>query len=385
VTPLRRLRGESGRLPLERLPLVGWLQRPLVRVDPRLVLFESWHGQYSDSPRAIAEELHRRRLPFEQVWALEDPAAAPEWASTVEPDSPAYVRALRRAGFVVVNNTLPRYFRKRPGTFYLQTWHGTPLKRIAFDIANPEFRSRHAAYYRALTREVAAWDALVSPNAFSTGVFRQAFRYRGRIIESGYPRNDPLLAPEAAAVRRRARGALGVPEAARAVLYAPTFRDDAAGLTLALDLERLAAALGDDVLLLRAHTLVAADVPGGLPANVRDVSRGWEASDLYLAADVLISDYSSAIFDFAVTGRPMLFFTYDLSHYRDELRGFYFDFEADAPGPLLASTDDVIDALADLDGVARSHAGAYERFRERFCHLDDGKATSRVVAQVFER
>jgi CDP-glycerol glycerophosphotransferase len=356
----------------------------LGRVDAQLAFFESWHGHFSDSPRAIAEELHARGLPFHQVWALRDAAGAPDWITTVDPDSPAYLRALGQAGVIVSNNTLPGYFRKRRRSFYLQTWHGTPLKRIAFDIHNADFRTRYRRYFRHLAREVASWDALVSPNRFSTPVFRQAFRYDGRIIETGYPRNDPLLANGARARRDVVRSRLGIAEDARTLLYAPTWRDDDA-FSLALDLERVAAALPDDVVLLRVHDMVADTVPTALPPTVRDVSGHPEVSELFLAADVLITDYSSVMFDFAVTGKPQIFFTYDLDGYRDQLRGFYFDFEREAPGPLAGTTEEVIEALLDLDAVRRRYAAAYERFRQRFCHLDDGEASRRVVTQVFER
>jgi CDP-glycerol glycerophosphotransferase len=93
----------------------------------------------------------------------------------------------------------------------------------------------------------------------------------------------------------------------------------------------------------------------------------------------MVTDYSSTMFDFAVTGKPLLFFTYDLAHYRDALRGFYFDFDAHAPGPLLTTSTDVVDALADLGPVRRSYAAAYDRFRERYCHLEDGGASARVI------
>ena len=113
--------------------------------------------------------------------------------------------------------------------------------------------------------------------------------------------------------------------------------------------------------------------------GVHDVSFHPDISDLYLAADVMVTDYSSTMFDFAITGKPMLFYTYDLEHYRDALRGFYFDIEADAPGPLVRTTGQLVDAIADLDAVQRRYDASYARFRSRFCHLEDGLATQRVV------
>jgi CDP-glycerol glycerophosphotransferase len=227
------------------------------------------------------------------------------------------------------------------------------------------------------------WDFLVSPNAFSTSVFRRAFRYEGPVLEAGYPRTDRLLASDRDTVRARVRAELGIGDDVRAVLYAPTWRDNDTFST-ELDMAALAEALGDgSVVLLRAHDVVAATVRASDHPAVRDVSRHAEPGELLLAADVLVTDYSSVMFDFAVTGKPMVFFTYDLDFYRDELRGFYFDLPSEAPGPLVASTAELIEALSDLDSVSAHFAEAYEQFRRRFCHLDDGRAAERVVDAVF--
>jgi CDP-glycerol glycerophosphotransferase len=117
--------------------------------------------------------------------------------------------------------------------------------------------------------------------------------------------------------------------------------------------------------------------------GIRNVSLHPEISDLYLAADVLVTDYSSCMFDFAVTGKPIVLFAYDLAHYRDNLRGFYFDLLEIAPGPVLETSRQVADALADLESVQADHGEAYAAFQDRFCHLDDGSATARVLDRLF--
>jgi CDP-glycerol glycerophosphotransferase len=191
----------------------------------------------------------------------------------------------------------------------------------------------------------------------------------------------------AAAVRRR----LGLPAGRRVVLYAPTWRDDqfhGAGryrFVTRLDSDQARRALGDDhVLLVRRHPNQVDEIPQAGDGFVWDVSTYPDMADLLALADVLVTDYSSAMVDFANTGRPMLFFTYDLDHYRDNLRGFSIDFEEDAPGPLLGTSADVVAALRDVDAVAAAHADRYKRFVERFCDLDDGKATVRVVDRLFD-
>jgi CDP-glycerol glycerophosphotransferase len=145
-------------------------------------------------------------------------------------------------------------------------------------------------------------------------------------------------------------------------------------MTLELDIAALRRRLGDGtVVLVRAHGLTAKTSPLSDGDGYRDVTSWPDIAELYLAADVLLTDYSSAMFDFALTGRPMLFYTYDLDEFRDRMRGFYFDFEACAPGPLLFTTAEVADALADLDAVTERHLERYARWVQRFCHLDDGR------------
>jgi len=127
------------------------------------------------------------------------------------------------------------------------------------------------------------------------------------------------------------------------------------------------------------------NVVDGAPEHplVYDVSSYPDIAELYLVADLMVSDYSSVMFDYANLRRPMIFFTYDLPHYRDKLRGFYFDFEKESPGPLLETSAEVIAAIRDIDAVSAQYAAAYDRFYDRFCSLEDGKAAARVVDQVF--
>jgi CDP-glycerol glycerophosphotransferase len=285
---------------------------------------------------------------------------------------------------------MQRPFRKRAGQRYVQTWHGTPLKHLGYDIGVPKFASG-VGYFDFLAGDVAQWDLLLSPNPFSTPIMAQAFRFTGEICESGYPRNDVLLADGATGRAAEVRRRLGLPAGKRVVLYVPTWRDDqhdASGayrLDFRLDLAAAARQLADDyVLLIRGHHLMAAGIPAlPWPGFARDVTGYPDIADLLLVTDVLITDYSSVMFDFAPTGRPMLFFTYDLEQYRDELRGFYFDFVACAPGPLLTSSDEVVAALADLNAIAASYRPAHAAFTARFCPLDDGKASARACDQIF--
>ena len=351
------------------------------------IVYQSFEGRYSDNPRALHEALVRRGTEeHDHVWL----AAAghlddfPAGLMTVPYGGADSVAVLESADLVIANTHTDLSWTKKPGATYLQTWHGTPLKRIHWDVLwAPEGRLER------LQRDVDQWDLLVSPNPFATGALRGAFRYAGEVLETGYPRNDRLLAPDRDDVRARVRRQLRIPDGATAVLYTPTWRDDFvfaggdAPLDLQLDAAAFDARLGaDHVLLLRTHYMLTGRLTALEHPSVRDVSAHPEVGELYLAADVLVTDYSSTMFDFAVTGRPQAIFAYDLEHYRTHQRGFYLDFEAEAPGPIARTTDELLAVLADIGGWAERCAGRYGRFRERFTTLEDGRASGRVLERL---
>jgi CDP-glycerol glycerophosphotransferase len=350
------------------------------------VVYNSFAGRYSDSPRAIYEAL-LNRPGMTHTW-LVDPLhrhGFPPGTDTVRIGADQCLAALEAADVVVSNTHIELDWRKGPATTYLQTWHGTPLKHIHFDsLWAPPGRVDY------LTLDVRRWDHLLSPNRPSTDLLRRAFGFTGEILETGYPRNDLLSAPHRDEVRAQVRKELGIAEDTTVVLYVPTWRDDlldGAGrqdFACHLNLDEFTGRLGaDHVLLLRLHPLITSDLPPIDRPGVVDVSLHPDIGELYLAADVMITDYSSAMFDFAVTGKPQLFFTYDLAYYRDELRGFYFDIAEHAPGPLLRTSADVIRAIGDLAAVQAAYRQAYVRFQARFCALEDGHATARVVDRFF--
>ena len=350
------------------------------------VVYHSYEGRFSDNPRAIYEGLRARDDGHEHLW-LADPAHAggfPEGAETIPYGTPQCIEALETADVLVANTHTDLVWEKRPGAFYLQTWHGTPLKRIHWDVlwAPPGRLER-------LQRDVEQWDCLLSPNAASTPFLRRAFHYEGEVLESGYPRNDALSAPDRDEVRERVRRELGIEDGKTAVLYTPTWRDDVVfaeggkAFSLELDVEGFAEQLGDDhVLLLRLHYMLTGRLAAVEHPAVREVSFHPDVAELYLAADAMVTDYSSTMFDFGVTGKPMLFFTYDLDDYQDRLRGLYFDLAPEAPGPLVATNEELFAALRELPAVSARYADRYAAFRERFCHLEDGRATERVIARL---
>jgi CDP-glycerol glycerophosphotransferase len=349
------------------------------------VFYQSFHGRFSDSPRAVYERL-RDRPGTEHTW-LQDPAHAaafPPDLATIGIDDPGVRGVLESADLVVAGTHTEYDWDKPAGTTYLQTWHGTPLKRIHYDVLMaPPGRLDW------LDRDVARWDVLLSPNSVSTPRLRNAFGFEGEVWETGYPRNDLLLSPEAARVRKQVRCELHLDDDVTAVLYAPTWRDDehfssTSSVPMHVDAPSLARRLNESGrphhVLPRMHNMMTErSHPAGGP-GVTDVSYYRDVRELMLAADVLVTDYSSLMFDFALTGKPIVLYAYDLHRFRNEIRGFYFDLLPEAPGPVLSTEDDLVAAV--LSPVSELHRKRYAAFRQTYGHLEDGHATDRVLARL---
>lgn len=352
-------------------------------------MFESWRGRYGDHPRRVSEVLGQMRPDLERVWSSDGSADLPSDIHGVRRHSPAYFARLASARALVTNDIVSRQMVKGPRVTYVQTWHGTPLKLIGKDERSLTYPGARR-HLRRMTRDVGHWDALVSPAPEVTTILRGAFGYSGPVWETGYPRNDVLASADAPMIRTRTRGLLGAAADALVVLHLPTWRDEEAlgrgrvTHSVHLDPEKLAPRVPEGtVLVSRMHrNVVEAGTRLGHPMVV-DGNR-FDVADLYLAADVLVSDYSSAVYDFAVTGRPIVLYAPDLDAYRDRVRGLYFDYYEWAPGPVVASVEDLAAHLSDLAAVRRAFGARYQTFRERFCPWEDGQAGVRVAHRLLD-
>ncbi|MEO5709937.1 MAG: CDP-glycerol glycerophosphotransferase family protein [Nocardioidaceae bacterium] len=359
---------------------------PQARTEPLVdvVLFETFAGKAAgDNPGALCKELLGRDEALELVVSVMDYSVeVPAGARPVIRFSREYFELLGRARYLLVNASLPYFFRKREGQLYFQTWHGSPLKRIAHDRPHLDFFNWHHRRQLLIARD--GWDYLLSQSEFCTRSLSSAFRYDGPVMELGYPRNDLMLTDDAGDVRRRTRAALGIAEHQRVVLYAPTWRDNLRvgrvfDKVLYLDPHEVVERLDDAVVLVRGHynsVRAAEDVD---PDNrVIDVTRYPDIADLYVAADALVTDYSSVFFDFVLTDKPMVFLAPDLIEYRDDNRGFYLDYHETVPGPVVLTTAEVVDTLRGADAYAERRRA----FRAEFAPHDDGKAAARVIDAV---
>ncbi|HEY2271421.1 MAG TPA: CDP-glycerol glycerophosphotransferase family protein [Jatrophihabitantaceae bacterium] len=341
------------------------------------VWFESFYGRTAaDNPLGIDRALARIRPEVRRYWSVADcSVAVPDGSVRVVEGSAEWWRSRADARVLVANDWLRWLFRPRRGQHVLQTWHGTMLKALGLDRPDMSARRRFA-----IKRQGWRWNALLAQNYYSERIFRSSYGYRGPIWEDGYPRNDVFTDMDRAPQVRRA---VGVPADARVVLYAPTWRDDRNEMVDYVDLVRFADELPDDtVFLVRGHSRTLAFGRDLRAERLVDVTTYPDAADLMLIADVLVTDYSSVMFDFAATNKPLIFFTPDLTHYEDELRGFYFDLIAEAPGPVTTTREELLDAIRTAEADAEKFAARRALWHEKFAPHDDGRAGERVVRRM---
>jgi CDP-glycerol glycerophosphotransferase len=353
------------------------------------VVFESHMGkQFSDSPRAIYEELVRRGYRGHITWSYDTSTDGfPQDVHLVKRLSWRYFLALARAEYWVDNQGFPGVVTKPSRVTYLQTWHGTALKHLGFDM--PSIKRSGVTQQRHLQRMIDRWDYLCIRSPYDERSIADAYRSTAKRLPYGLPRNDVLLrtpAPDTSATRK-ALG-LGTGDSRRILLYAPTFRQvdgKHQRFSMPFSLTRFQHELGDRfVLLVRAHYLDHISIAPELQGSVIDASGIHDVADLYPLADALITDYSSVMFDYCLLQRPIVIFGHDYDEYAGEERGTYFDLRTKSPGPFVETEEDLFETLRRLDEVSEHHAVALQAFREEFGLYDDGQAARRVVDAVFQ-
>ncbi|MEG0256353.1 CDP-glycerol glycerophosphotransferase family protein [Vagococcus sp.] len=367
--------------------------------NEKIIYFESFHGtQYSDNPRAIYEWMVDNCPEYTLVWGVSKGYEKPfhcEKVSYVSRFSLKWFLTMPRAKAWVINTRTPLWLAKSKKTTYIQTWHGTPLKKIGRDISEVNIPGyTKESYDQSFSEESTRWDYLVSPNPYATSIFKRAFDYSGSVLEVGYPRNDLLVkVKKSPALKKELVDKQQLPPNKRFILYAPTWRETEKreygkyAFTTPFPFEKLVRETEKDVVLLvRMHYLVAQNFDfEAYGEKIINVSTGYDMSELLAVSDLLITDYSSCLFDFAITERPMLFFIPDQEEYEKEMRGFYFPMEDTTPGELVATTDNVLKAILkwqqDPESLKTSH---YELFKDKFTGIEKNEAAKKVAEAICE-
>lgn len=363
-------------------------------VQNKTIVFESNLGKnYTGNPRAIYEYMVEQGLDerYNIVWILEDLTTnLPGKAKKIRRVRIKYFYYMAISHIWVADCRQPMYLKKRKNQIYIQTWHGTPLKKLALDMDVLDMSgSTDIEVYRENFRaNTATWDYLISQNRFSTETFRRCFDFHKEMLEIGYPRNDILFKGNNEAYIAQLKQEMGLPADKKIILYAPTWRDNqyykkgVYKFSTQMDYDKMQQELADEyVMIVKYHYLVKDPVDWSkYQGFIYQFSQTEEISRLYLVSDILITDYSSVMFDYSLLKRPMIFFTYDMEDYKKNLRGFYFDFMGTAPGPIVQDNDELVKAVKEYD--SGQWEKLYHEFSVTYNHADDGNASGKVCKVI---
>lgn len=351
-------------------------------IKENCIVFESfWGRSYGCNPAALYEYINEHHPEYECVWSLIDTdTPVPGSAKKVGRESDDYYYYLATAKYFVYNTNLPAAFVKRKEQVVVHTMHGTPFKTFGLDVR--EELPSEKEELRVISRSL-VWDFLLAQGEFTKNMAWRWFRYDNTVLEDGYPRTDVLYKKDEEAMRTL-KCSLGIPEGKKVILYAPTWRD-MDRFEMMLDLGLMRRELSDThVLLIRPHYFVAEFYQ--IPEDgefIFDGGKDVRIEDLYKITDILITDYSSAMFDFALTGKPMIFFTYDLEKYTGETRGTYFDITTEAPGTIAMTAEEVVDAIKDPAKHLDQNHARIDHFNQKYLTYENPDSTARVFEEVF--
>lgn len=294
----------------------------------------------------------------------------------VRHSSLAWVYHLSTAKVVIVNTNLPFLFTKKSGQTIIQTWHGTPLKKMGLDRAANNVVSRSNA---SIVKDSKNWDYLLVSSAFNEQALVRALGFENSVLRFGLPRNDLLFRAEG--MRDKLRESLGIKKNDFFVLYAPTWRDESKQKKAQEAFNELVESLPEPgvVLGVRSHGWSSLTFEKEGNEGLIDLSSHPNISELYLAADVLLTDYSSALFDFALTGKPIAFLLADLDEY-EASRGLYLDIRKIAPGPIFKSGKTLLKRLKSQDWT--KYKGSVSDWADRYSTYETGEATQKTIEVI---
>lgn len=372
------------------------------KVDEHMILFSTFNGKsYADTPKAIYKYMKENDeyKEYKFIWVFKEPdkykyLEKNENTKVIKQGTKEHEQYLSKAKYWFCNHRVLDHQHPKKNQIYVQCWHGTPLKKLGFDLNKTDnaLNTLKELQYKYKT-DARKFKYMLSPSKFATEKFISAFDLKNLgkedcIIEEGYPRNDFLLnynQEDVGEIKEK----LGISEInKKIILYAPTWRDNqheaGVGYTYKteVDFEKLQKELGQDyIILFRAHYFVANkfdfDKYKGFIYNVSDVD---DINELYIIADMLITDYSSVFFDYANLKRPIIYYMYDFDAYKNDMRGFYIDLK-ELPGKIVKTEKELIEEIKNITNNFK-YDDKYKRFNETYNYLDDGNASKRVLRRI---
>ncbi|MCF5716838.1 CDP-glycerol glycerophosphotransferase family protein [Aeromonas veronii] len=357
-------------------------------VQENSILYESFHGSsISCNPLAIYLSIQKdnRFDKFKHYFVINNELDVPDNLKNksnvyfIKRESDIYLEKLATAKILINNSTFPPYFIKKEDQVYVNTWHGTPLKTLGRDM-----KSRFLEH-KNFTRNILQSDLLISPNKFTTDVLERSHGildiYSGEIFESGYPRIDLTLSNSRDSILAK----LNISSENKIIFYAPTWRGthgdiDFDTTKLVNDLEQLSL-IKNATVVFRGHSLIESLLNGITIKNVHILDKTIDTNEFLSCADLLITDYSSILFDFIPTKRPIIYYAYDLAEYINE-RGLYIDINK-LPGNISYNLDELVTAVNEaIQG--NQNIEDYESAIPIYNAHDDGNASTRVVQKIHD-
>ena len=374
------------------------------KVNNKIIVFESFMGRaYSDSQKALYKEMVKDDFfkDYTFVWAFKEPEKysflSSDNTKVIKYASKEFYKYMSMAKYWITNSRLPEYLIKKKEQKYIQCWHGTPLKRLGFDIQVEGGNALNSIkeIKEKYEDDAKRYDYMLSPSAFCTEKFISAFNLKKLnkedvIVELGYPRNDYLFNHTRKDVDDL-KEKLGIPKDKKVILYAPTWRDNqhttGVGYTynLNIDFDRLKEKLENEyVIIFRTHYFVSNSFDfEKYKGFIFNMSNHDDVNDCYILSDIIITDYSSVFFDYANLKRPMLFYMYDLDEYQGKLRDFYFGLD-ELPGPIVKTQDELEQEILNIDKYEERYKEKYIAFNSKFNYLDSGNCSKNVIDRIFK-
>lgn len=373
------------------------------KVDDKTIFFEVFAGRnYTCSPKAIYEKMiiMDEFKDYKFIWAFNEPSkhevTKDKRLKIIKTKTSEYYKYISMSKYWIVNSIMDESITKKKNQIYVQCWHGTPLKRLRYDIeVNGAVLNTIDEIRKRNDRDASKFDYFISPSKYCTEKFTSAFNLvalgkKNIIIEEGYPRNDSLFNKNKKDIDK-IKEKLGIPKNKKVICYLPTFRDNqhtsGVGYTydLAIDFDSLKKTFSKDyVILFRPHYFIANKIDlSKYKGFVYNVASYDEINDIYLVSDLLITDYSSVFFDYANLKRPVLFYMYDFDDYKNNLRDFYISLD-ELPGPIAKTQKELEDYIVNIDKSISKYKKTYDKFNDKYNYLDDGNASERVIRVIFK-
>lgn len=356
-------------------------------IDDNKIFYESFLGKsYSDNPKALYEHINSTKG-YKAIWSVERKHKIPGNAKQVKRLGIKYFYHLATAKYIITNSRMPKEFVKSSDQVLVQTWHGTPLKKLVHDVQSYSKADQdQLEYLQNFDNDVQQWDYLISQNAYSTSKFKSAFKYEGEILEYGYPRNDILNNYDDLTIKLL-KEQYGIKNDEKVLLYTPTYRDNQVDdnhkyvQQIKLDLDLLQKRVGNWKIIIKVHYLIAKDLEIA-NENVILAKISTDINDLMLMSDCLLTDYSSIMFDFANLKKPMIFFAYDFKEYEKEIRGFYQDYQMMICGKNIKNTNELIKILKNFNNYKNQYSEQLKLFATTYTSLDDGQVSEKIIKKI---